>query len=162
MGQKVNPISFRLIRRKNWRSKWYANKKEFSKFLEEDRQIREYLMKKPCCVGTSKILISRMSGKVEVTISTARPGLVIGKKGAEIDALKKELSKLKKEGDTVWSIYSTDDDVELSNARNDVCSALSGDTRLVYRQTHGRMVVARQPIKQGSIESFRQKVHFAF
>lgn len=79
-----------------------------------------------------------------------------------LESAEKELSKLKKEGDTVWSIYSTDDDVELSNGRNDVCSALSGDTRLVYRQTHGRMVVARHPIKQGSIENFRQKANFAF
>ncbi|MBA3815044.1 MAG: 30S ribosomal protein S3 [Parachlamydiaceae bacterium] len=100
MGQKVNPISFRLIRNRNWRSKWFANKQEFGQLLVEDFRIREALMKKPACVGTSQIKIRRMSEKVEVTICTARPGLVIGKKGAEIDILKQELFKLT--GKEVW------------------------------------------------------------
>jgi len=94
MGQKVSPIGFRLVRRKKWLSTWYANKEEFGKFLEQDRKIRAYLMKKPALVGASKITIKRMSGKVEVTIHTARPGLVIGKKGSDIDVLKKELRDL--------------------------------------------------------------------
>lgn len=100
MGQKVNPISFRLIRNRNWRSKWFANKQEFGQLVVEDFRIREALMKKPACVGTSQIKIRRMSEKVEVTICTARPGLVIGKKGAEIDILKQELFKLT--GKEVW------------------------------------------------------------
>src|SRR6478736_5281943 len=94
MGQKVNPISFRLVRTRDWRSKWFANKKEFGELLIEDFRIREYLMKKPALAGVSSIRIKRMSGKVEVTIVTARPGLVIGKKGAEIDVHKAELGKL--------------------------------------------------------------------
>lgn len=100
MGQKVNPISFRLVRNQNWRSKWFANKKEFGDLLGEDVQIRKYLMSKPICQGTSHIKIRRMSEKVEVIIVTARPGLVIGKKGAEIDVLKDELRKLT--GKEVW------------------------------------------------------------
>jgi small subunit ribosomal protein S3 len=100
MGQKVNPIGFRLVRNKRWNSRWYANKKEFGSLLVEDYKIRKFLLAKPCCQGTSKILISRMAEKVEVTIVTARPGLVIGKKGAEIDSLKKQLSKLT--GKEVW------------------------------------------------------------
>ena len=100
MGQKVNPIGFRLIRKKDCKSKWFANKQEFGEFLIEDLRIREYLLKKPQLVGTSKIKIRRMSEKIEVTIVTARPGLVIGKKGAEIDALKTELYKLT--GKQVW------------------------------------------------------------
>lgn len=100
MGQKVNPIGFRLIRSKKWRSKWYANKQEFGLFLIEDQLIRAYLMKKPSLVGTSHIKIRRMSEKIEVTIVTARPGLVIGKKGSEIDVLKDELFKLT--GKQVW------------------------------------------------------------
>jgi small subunit ribosomal protein S3 len=94
MGQKVNPISFRLVRTRDWRSRWFANKKEFGDLLIEDHQIRAYLMKKPSMSGVSSIKIKRMSGKIEVTIVTARPGLVIGKKGAEIDVLKDELSKI--------------------------------------------------------------------
>lgn len=100
MGQKVNPIGFRLIRNRKWRSKWFANKQEFGNFLIEDQMIRKYLMKKSALVGTSTIKIKRMSEKIEVTIVTARPGLVIGKKGAEIDLLKDELSKLT--GKQVW------------------------------------------------------------
>ncbi len=100
MGQKVNPISFRLVCKRDWRSKWYANKKEFGDMVIEDYKIRQYLLKKPALVGVSSIRIKRTSGKIEVTIVTARPGLVIGKKGAEIDALKAELAKLT--GKEVW------------------------------------------------------------
>lgn len=100
MGQKTNPIGFRLIRNRNWRSKWYANKQEFGTLLIEDNLIRNYLMKKPICQGTSMIRIRRMSEKIEVTIVTARPGLVIGKKGAEIEVLKNELFKLT--GKEIW------------------------------------------------------------
>lgn len=100
MGQKTSPTGFRLIRNKKWRSVWYANKQEFGTLLEEDRKIRKYLMSKPACVGTAKLTIKRMSGKVEVTIHTARPGLVIGRKGAEIDVLKNELKKLT--GKEIW------------------------------------------------------------
>lgn len=100
MGQKVNPVSFRLVRTRDWRSKWYANKKEFGDCLLEDYAIRSNLMKKPILAGVSSIRIKRMSGKIEVTIVTARPGVVIGKKGAEIDVLKAELSKLT--GKEVW------------------------------------------------------------
>ena len=100
MGQKVNPVGFRLIRNKNWRSKWFANKQEFGTMLIEDQFLRAYLLKKPALVGCSQIRIRRMSEKIEITIVTARPGLVIGKKGAEIDVLKSELSKLT--GKEVW------------------------------------------------------------
>ena len=100
MGQKTNPIGFRLVRNRNWRSRWYANKQEFGDLLIEDHKIRSYLLKKPACSGASMIKIRRMSEKIEVTIVTARPGLVIGKKGAEIDILKSELFKLT--GKEVW------------------------------------------------------------
>ncbi|MCB1135103.1 MAG: 30S ribosomal protein S3 [Chlamydiia bacterium] len=100
MGQKACPIGLRLIQRKDWRSRWFANKQEFGDLLVEDQVIRKFLMEQPCCAGTSRITIRRMSEKIEVTISTARPGLVIGKKGAEIDKLKKALFKLT--GKLVW------------------------------------------------------------
>jgi small subunit ribosomal protein S3 len=100
MGQKTSPIGFRLVRTKKWRSLWYANKQEFGNQLGEDKFIRQFLLSKPICVGTSQIIIKRMSGKIEVTIHTARPGLVIGKKGAEIDILKQELKKAT--GKDIW------------------------------------------------------------
>jgi len=94
MGQKTSPVGFRLVRNKKWQSVWFANKQEFGSLLGEDYFIRKYLMAKPCCAGTSHLTIKRMSGKIEVTIHTARPGLVIGKKGAEIEVIKQELKKL--------------------------------------------------------------------
>lgn len=100
MGQKTSPVGFRLVRNKKWRSVWYANKQEFGSLLGEDWKIRRYLLAKACCAGTSQLTIKRMSGKIEVTIHTARPGLVIGKKGAEIDVLKQELKVLT--GKDIW------------------------------------------------------------
>ncbi len=100
MGQKVSPIGFRLVRRKRWLSNWFANKQEFGNLIGEDLKIRKFLTPKSACQGASRFQIKRMSGKIEVTIVTARPGLVIGKKGAEIDVLKNELRQLT--GKEVW------------------------------------------------------------
>lgn len=100
MGQKTHPIGFRLVRNRNWRSKWFANKQEFGTLLLEDHLIRTFLFKKSALQGASKISIRRMSEKVEVTIHTARPGMVIGKKGAEIEVLKGELFRLT--GKEIW------------------------------------------------------------
>ncbi len=100
MGQKTSPIGFRLALTKKWKSLWFANKKEFGRHLFEDKIMRDFLMKKPCCVGTAEIVIKRMSEKIEVTLHTARPGLVIGKKGAEIETMKQELKKLT--GKEIW------------------------------------------------------------
>lgn len=100
MGQKVNPTGLRLALKRKWKSFWYANKKEFGNLLLLDRQLREYLMKKSCCQGTSDIVIKRMQGRLEITFKTHRPGLVIGKKGSEIDQLKAEIAKMT--GLEVW------------------------------------------------------------
>lgn len=97
MGQKVNPIGFRLGINKDWNSKWFASK-EYSNFLFEDHKIRKFLKNKLQQAGISKIEIERAANKVRVKIHTARPGLVIGKKGTEIQNLKKELEdKIKRE-----------------------------------------------------------------
>jgi small subunit ribosomal protein S3 len=101
MGQKTSPIGFRLIFNKKWRSLWYASKQEFGALLGEDYRIRKHLAEKACCQGASQFVIKRTGGKVEVTIHTARPGLVIGKKGADIDVLKGELKKLTG-GKEIW------------------------------------------------------------
>lgn len=100
MGQKTSPFSFRLVVRKNWKSVWFADKRKFGDQIQEDIQIRKFLMAKPCCQGASEITVKRMSDKIEVVIHTARPGLVIGRKGAEIDVLKGELKKFT--GKEVW------------------------------------------------------------
>jgi small subunit ribosomal protein S3 len=92
LGQKVNPIGFRLGINKDWDSKWFSVK-EYSSFVFEDYNIRKFLKKKLQQAGVSKIEIERAANKVRLKIHTARPGLVIGKKGIEIQNLKKELEK---------------------------------------------------------------------
>jgi small subunit ribosomal protein S3 len=92
LGQKVNPIGFRLGINKTWDSRWFANK-EYSQFVLEDHKIRKFLKKKLAQAGVSKIEIERAANKARIKIHTARPGLVIGKKGSEIENLKKELEK---------------------------------------------------------------------
>src|ERR1044071_1159203 len=94
MGQKTNPIGLRIALTKDWRSKWYANKKDFGKLLDEDSKIRGILKKKLESAAVPRIQIERAASRCRITIHTARPGVVIGRKGAEIDKLKEELSKL--------------------------------------------------------------------
>jgi len=94
MGQKTNPVGLRVAVNKDWRSKWYSGKKEFGRLLAEDRAIRELLKKKLESASVPKILIERAATRCRITILTARPGVVIGRKGAEIDKLKEELSRM--------------------------------------------------------------------
>lgn len=93
MGQKVNPIGLRLGIVKTWDSRWYAGK-NYAAFIQEDQKIRKFLKKRLQHAGVSKIEIERSSKRVRLRIYTARPGIVIGKKGAEIAQLKQELSRL--------------------------------------------------------------------
>ncbi|MBO7106680.1 MAG: 30S ribosomal protein S3 [Verrucomicrobia bacterium] len=96
MGQKTNPIGLRLSLNKDWRSRWYASKSEFSKLLEEDDKIRRFLKNKLESASVPRINIERAGARCRVSILTARPGLVIGRKGQDIDKLKEELSKMTK------------------------------------------------------------------
>jgi len=94
MGQKTHPVGFRLVMNRLWKSRWIASKQEFGNLLKGDKDIRDFLMAESCCAGTASISVKRMSDKIEVVIHTARPGLVIGKKGSEIDRLRAQLSRL--------------------------------------------------------------------
>ncbi len=96
MGQKVNPIANRLGIIRGWDSSWFGNKKDFSDKLVEDAKIREYLNARLQKASVSKIIIERTLKLITVTISTARPGIIIGKGGGEVDKLKEELKKLTK------------------------------------------------------------------
>jgi len=93
LGQKVNPIGLRIGIVKTWESRWYADK-QYASFIFEDDKIRKFVKKKLYHAGISKIEIERSSKHIRLRIFTARPGIVIGKKGAEIEQLKKELKKL--------------------------------------------------------------------
>ena len=94
MGQKVNPISFRLAVNRDWRSRWYASTKEMPEFLGSDIKIRNYVKKKLQLAAVAKIVIERAWNSIRVTIHTARPGIVIGRKGAEIEKMTDDISKM--------------------------------------------------------------------
>jgi small subunit ribosomal protein S3 len=93
LGQKVNPIGFRLGITRTWDSRWYAEA-DYAKLLHEDIKLRNFLKKRLYNSGVSKIEIERAANKAKINIYTARPGLIIGKKGAEVESIKKELAKL--------------------------------------------------------------------
>jgi len=93
MGQKVNPIGFRVAVTKDWQSKWYASKADFGNMLNEDLRMRSFLKKRLSFAGVSRIVIERASNRAKITIHAARPGIIIGRKGAEIDRIKTELTK---------------------------------------------------------------------
>jgi len=95
MGQKVNPIGFRLGITRTWDSRWFA-KKDYAKLLHEDLRFREYLKEKLFTAGIAKIEIERAANKVKINVHTARPGIVIGKKGAGVETLKSDIQKLSK------------------------------------------------------------------
>ena len=115
MGQKVNPHGLRVGVIKDWDSRWYADDKDFADYLVEDYKIREYLKKKLFSAGVSKIEIERASDRVKVIIYTAKPGVVIGKGGTEIEVTKQELSKLtdKKLSVDIKEIKRPDKDAQL-------------------------------------------------
>lgn len=94
MGQKVNPHGLRVGIISKWNTQWYADKKEFSKFIKEDNEIRDFIKTKYYDASISKVLIERAAGKLVVTILTGRPGVLIGKAGSEIEVIKKSLSSL--------------------------------------------------------------------
>ncbi len=94
MGQKVNPHGFRVGVNKDWSSSWFANKKEFSEYLLEDDKIRKYIRKKYATSSVADINIERTNNKVTIDIFTARPGVIIGAKGAGVEELKQDLAKL--------------------------------------------------------------------
>ncbi len=94
MGQKTNPIGFRLSVRRNWQSRWFANRQAFPQVLFEDQQIRRILFEKLKFASVPRIFIERASNRIRVKIFTARPGLVIGKKGAEIEKIREDLGKM--------------------------------------------------------------------
>lgn len=97
MGQKVNPIGFRLAVNKDWRSKWYASGKDYTAKLHEDLRIRKYIKDRLQFAALSKVVIERAWASVRVTLHTSRPGLIIGRKGSEIERMTKDLGAICKD-----------------------------------------------------------------
>lgn len=94
MGQKVNPIGFRLQIRRDWRSRWYAAGNTYAKWIAEDSKIREFLQKKLRYASVQDVLLERAGTRVRVTVLTGRPGVIIGRKGQELEKIKEQLQKL--------------------------------------------------------------------
>ncbi len=139
MGQKVNPIGFRLGIIKTWDSRWYAER-GYAKFLQEDIMIRRYVKKRLYHAGISKIEIERTGNRAKITIRAARPGIIIGQKGAEIDKLQKELLKLvqREISINIQEIRRVETDAQLV-AEN---VALQLERRVAFRRAMKKSVLA--------------------
>ena len=94
MGQKVNPIGLRTALTKDWDSRWFAGKALFGEWLHEDLKIRKFIKEKYAAAAIARIKIERFTSRVRITICSARPGILIGKRGADLDALRQEVAKL--------------------------------------------------------------------
>ena len=147
MGQKVNPVGYRLGVNKDWESRWYANKKDFGKTLNQDLKIRDYLKKRLKDAAVASIIIERKKNRPEITINTAKPGVIIGRGGEDIDALRKELARVVGE-----EVYVSIVDVSKSA---DLCAQLVADNiamqienRAPFRSAQKRAI--RNTMKAGA------------
>ncbi len=146
MGQKVNPVGLRLGINKDWTAKWYAPSKDFSKMLECDMKIRKYLDKKLKNAAVSSVSIERSNKKTEVKISTAKPGVVIGHGGEEIEKLKKELNKLVGEDVQISIMEVKNPDLNAQLVANSIASQI--ENRGSYRMAQKRAI--RNAMKAGA------------
>ena len=134
MGQKVNPHGMRVGIIQSWDAQWYASKKDFSKFILEDHKIREFIKKKYYAYGISKVTIERAQDKVVINVFTSKPGMIIGQKGAGVDALKKEIVALiKKNGVHINVMEVKRPDMDAVLVAESVAQAL--EKRSSYRRT---------------------------
>ena len=139
MGQKTHPYGFRLGIIKGWRSRWYSEK-EYAKYLQEDLRIRSYVKNRLIHAGVAAVEIERKASRVHVIIHTARPGIVIGKKGAEIENLKKDLQKFtdREVSITIQEIRRPETDAQLT-AEN---VAMQLERRVAFRRAMKKTVLS--------------------
>ena len=146
MGQKVNPAGLRLGINKDWTAKWYASSKDFSKTLENDMKIRKFLSKKLKNAAVSSTTLERSNKKTEVKISTAKPGVVIGHGGEEIEKLKTGLNKLVNEEIQVSIIEVKNPDLDAQLVADNIASQI--ENRGSYRMAQKRAI--RNTMKAGA------------
>ncbi len=147
MGQKVNPIGYRLGVNKDWSSKWYASKNDFGTLLNKDIKIREYLEKKLKDASVASINISRKNNKCEVEINTAKPGVIIGRGGEDIDKLRKELKNVVNE-DVFVSIKDVSKNADLCAKLVAENIAMQIENRAPFRSAQKRAI--RNTMKAGA------------
>jgi small subunit ribosomal protein S3 len=141
MGQKVNPIGLRLGINKTWDSRWFA-KDDYAEKLLEDIKIRQYLKKRLKSSSVSKIVIERTSNKVSISIHTARPGVVIGKKGADIDRIKKDVAKMTNNETAINIVEIRKPEVDATLVAEAVAEQL--ERRVTFRRAMKRAVQSAQ------------------
>jgi len=138
MGQKINPIGFRLGVNRTWDSRWFSTKAEYGKLLHEDIKIREVLMEGLKQAAISKIVIERPHRKCRVNIHSARPGVVIGKKGADIDKLRKLVSKLTKSEVAINIVEVRKPEVDATLVADSIAQQL--ERRVAFRRAMKRAI----------------------
>ena len=138
MGQKINPIGFRLGINRTWDSRWFANKNEYGKLLHEDMRIRAALMKDLKQAAISKIIIERPHKKCRVTIHSARPGVVIGKKGADIDKIRKLVAALTKSEVVINIVEVRKPEIDATLVADSIAQQL--ERRVAFRRAMKRAV----------------------
>ena len=147
MGQKVNPIGYRLGVNKDWSSKWYANKKDFGTTLNKDLKIREYLKKNLKDAAVASIVIERKKNRVDVIINTAKPGVIIGRGGEDIDKLRKALAREVHE-DVYVSIVDVSKQADLNAQLVADNIAMQIENRAPFRSAQKRAI--RNTMKAGA------------
>ena len=146
MGQKVNPNGLRLGINKDWDSKWYASKKDYSKFLIKDVKIREFFEKSSRDAGIAKIQIERNSKRTEVIIHTSKPGVIIGHGGEEIERIKKAIAKEVNEEINVSIVDIKKPDMNAQIVANSIASQI--ENRVSFRMAQKRII--RNAMKSGA------------
>ena len=145
MGQKVSPVGLRIGINKTWESNWYAGK-DFAKFLNNDIKIRKYLSKKLKDASVSSVLIERTAKKTDVIINTAKPGVIIGRGGEEIEKLKKELEKLVKENIQISIMEIKNPNLDAALVAEDIAHQI--ENRVSFRVAQKRAI--RNTMKAGA------------
>ena len=146
MGQKVNPNGLRLGINKDWDAKWYANKSDFKKFLNNDVKIREYFEKNSKTNGISKVQIERSSKRCEVIVHTSKPGVIIGRGGEQIEVMKKELSKLVNEDVQISIVDIKKPDLSAQLVADSIATQI--ENRASFRMAQKRAI--RNAMKAGA------------
>lgn len=146
MGQKVNPNGLRLGINKDWDSKWYANKKDFSKYLANDVKIRNYFEKNQKSNGISKVQIERNSKRTEIIVHTSKPGVIIGRGGEQIEAMKKDLSKLVNEDIQISIVDIKKTDMNAQIVADSIAAQI--ENRASFRMAQKRAI--RNAMKSGA------------
>src|SRR5919109_1418748 len=149
MGQKVNPLGLRLGINRTWDSRWYSGKNEYSQLLHEDMNIREELMKDLKQAAVSKIIIERPHKKCRVTVHSARPGVVIGKKGADIEKLRRKVAKLTKSDVVINIVEIRKPELDAQLVAESIAQQL--ERRVAFRRAMKRAVQSAMRLGAGGI-----------